>query len=52
MLKNSKLFDFCHLKKMVRPETFGPYCVFFFFSCNVYADQIHRHPMVKVMALL
>ena len=27
MLKNSKLFYFCHLKKLVRPETFGPYCV-------------------------
>ena len=27
MLKNSKLFYFCHLKKLVRPETFGPYYV-------------------------
>ena len=28
MLKNSKVvFYFCHLKKLVRPETFGPYCV-------------------------
>ena len=25
MLKNSKFFYFCHLKKLVRPETFGPY---------------------------
>ena len=33
MLKNSKFaVFFCHLKKLVRPETFGPYyiCVF----CN------------------
>ena len=27
----TKLFYFCHLKKMVRPETVGPYCV----CCNV-----------------
>ena len=28
MLKNSKVvFYFCHLKKLVRPETFGPYYV-------------------------
>ena len=27
MLKNSKLFYFCYLKKLVRPETFGPYYV-------------------------
>ena len=25
--KIAKLFYFCHLKKLVRPETFGPYCV-------------------------
>jgi hypothetical protein len=25
MLKNSKVVSFCHLKKLVRPETFGPY---------------------------
>ena len=25
--KIAKLFCFCHLKKMVRPETFGPYYV-------------------------
>ena len=25
--KIEKLFYFCHLKKMVRPETFGPYYV-------------------------
>ena len=23
----AKLFYFCHLKKLVRPETFGPYYV-------------------------
>ena len=28
MLKNSKLFYFCHLKKLVRPENFRPYYVF------------------------
>ena len=27
MLKNSKVFYFCHLKKLVRPEMFGPYYV-------------------------
>ena len=27
MLKNSKVVLFCHLKKLVRPETFGPYHV-------------------------
>ena len=27
MLKNTKVFYFCHLKKLVRPETFGPYYV-------------------------
>ena len=27
MLKNSKDFYFYHLKKLVRPETFGPYYV-------------------------
>ena len=25
--KIAKLFYFCHLKKLVRPETFGPYYV-------------------------
>ena len=25
MLKNSKVVFFCHLKKLVRTETFGPY---------------------------
>ena len=25
--KIGKLFYFCHLKKLVRPETFGPYYV-------------------------
>ena len=25
--KIAKLFYFCHLKKLVRPETFGPYCI-------------------------
>ena len=25
--KIAKLFYFCHLKKLLRPETFGPYCV-------------------------
>ena len=27
MLKNSKIVYFCHLKKLVRQETFGPYYV-------------------------
>ena len=27
MLKIAKLFYFYHLKKLVRPETFGPYYV-------------------------
>ena len=27
MLKNSKVVYFRHLKKLVRPETFGPYYV-------------------------
>ena len=27
--KITKLFYFCHLKKLVRPETFGPYYVYF-----------------------
>ena len=27
MLKIAKLFYFCHLKKLVRPETVGPYYV-------------------------
>ena len=26
--KIAKLFYFCHLKKLFRPETFGPYCVY------------------------
>ena len=26
--KIAKLFNFCHLKKLVRPETFGPYYVY------------------------
>ena len=25
--KIAKLFYFCHLRKLVRPETAGPYCV-------------------------
>ena len=29
MLKIAKLFHFCHLKKMVRPETFRPYYVYY-----------------------
>ena len=36
MLKKiAKLFYFCHLKKLVRPETFGPYYVCTYFSCSV-----------------
>ena len=31
MLKIAKLFYFSHLKKLVRPETFGPYYVY----CNI-----------------
>ena len=27
MLKNNNVVYFCHLKKLVRPETFGPYYV-------------------------
>ena len=27
MLKIAKLFYFCHLEKLIRPETFGPYHV-------------------------
>ena len=27
MLKIAKMFYSCHLKKLVRPETFGPYYV-------------------------
>ena len=30
--KIAKLFYFCHLKKLVRPETFGPYYVYYVFS--------------------
>ena len=26
--KIAKLFYFCHLKKLVRPETFGTYCIY------------------------
>ena len=32
MLKKAELFYFCHLKKFVRPETFGPYHVFLGYS--------------------
>ena len=32
--KIAKLFYFCHLKKLVRPEIFGPYHLCFF--CKVY----------------
>ena len=34
MLKNSKLFYFCHLKQLVRLETFGPYHVCVCVSCT------------------
>ena len=27
MLKNNKVVLFCHLKELVRPESFGPYYV-------------------------
>ena len=30
--KIAKLFYFCHLKKLVRPETFGPYYVYLLFN--------------------
>ena len=36
MLKNSKVVYFCHLKKLVGPETFGPYYV----PCNLFNTRI------------
>ena len=58
MLKIAKLLYFCHLKKLVRPETFGPYYVhpprlrtcigtswvdiYLFTSDAVITKQIHR----------
>ena len=35
--KIAKLFYFCHLKKLVRPETFGPYHVYQIFRCQLMA---------------
>ena len=40
MLKIAKLFYFCHLKKLVRPETFGPYYV----SVKVLSTSPHYGP--------
>ena len=37
--KIAKLFYFCHLKKLVRPETFGPY----------YVVLYGRHPAVLML---
>ena len=34
MLKNSKFVSFCHLKKLVRPETFGFYHVAYQYTRN------------------
>ena len=39
MLKNSKVFYFCHLKKLVRPETFGPYCVLEGEKTNIFSND-------------
>ena len=30
------MFYFCHLKKLVRPETFGPYYVCWYFTVIIY----------------
>ena len=35
MLKNSNVVYFCHLKKLVRPETFGPYYVVVTFLSSI-----------------
>ena len=51
MLKNRKLFYFCRLKKLVRPETFGPHYVRF---CALYllADILKRHSILLADTLL
>ena len=36
--KIAKLFYFCHLKKLVRPETFGPYYVYRCVRCKAGLD--------------
>ena len=41
--KIAKLFDFCHLKKLVRPETFGPYHVYY---------ETHVHQRIRNSLLL
>jgi hypothetical protein len=35
MLKIANLFEFCYLKKLVRPETFGPYHVLYGLLCKI-----------------
>ena len=36
--KIAKLFYFCHLKKLVRPETFGPYYVYYLLYLLLHFD--------------
>jgi len=38
-LKNAELFYFCHLKKLVRLETFGPYHIGL--EARIIVQQIH-----------
>jgi hypothetical protein len=39
--KIAKLFYFCHLKKLIRPETFGPYYVYSLIDyCRFLKEQI------------
>ena len=47
--KIAKLFYFCHLKKFVRPETFGPYHVCMYVLPDVYKTQsvTHREKLVR-----
>ena len=42
MLKNRNLFYFCHLKKLVRPETFGHYYVCIHTYIHIYL-YIHAY---------
>ena len=32
----------CHLKKLVRPETFGPYCVYMFLMSNDVSSFVYQ----------
>ena len=45
----AKFFYFCHLKKLIRPETFGPYYVLYVSKgkiAPVYATTVHGEVVI------